>query len=56
MVGVHANPNACWLVSSQLGAGHERRAVPVDRLDNHRVWGCWRRAVLFALPQCKQLE
>jgi hypothetical protein len=49
--------NACWLVSSQLGAGHERRAVPVDRLDDHRVCGVagaepYRRA----LPQRKRLE
>ena len=26
--GLHPNPNACWLVSSQLGAGHERRCGP----------------------------
>ena len=35
--GLHRNPNVCWLVFSQLRAGHERGARPVDPVDNDRV-------------------
>jgi hypothetical protein len=31
---VHPNPNVCWLVCSQLTAGHEREARPADPVDN----------------------
>jgi hypothetical protein len=35
--GLHRNPNVCWLVFSQLRAGHESGARPVDPVDNDRV-------------------
>jgi hypothetical protein len=35
--GLHPNPNVCWLVSLQLGAGHERACGPVDPVDDDWV-------------------
>ena len=32
--GLHPNPNACWPVSSQLGAGHERAPGVLDQVDH----------------------
>jgi hypothetical protein len=34
---VNLNTNACSLVSSQLGAGHDRGRGPVDSVDHHRL-------------------
>ena len=43
--GLHPNPNVCWLVFSQLRAGHERGARAVDPVDND---GCVTRLLLIA--------
>jgi hypothetical protein len=40
--GLHPNPNACWLVSSRWGTGHEggRMGRPGGRPPG--MWRCWR--------------
>ena len=50
--GVHQNPNVCWLVFSQLRAGHQRRGGSVDPVDHdrlRRVAGADRRVGLLPL-------
>jgi hypothetical protein len=37
--GMHPNPNACCLVSLQLGAGRDCGRGPVDPLDHYRLRG-----------------
>ena len=48
---MHPNPNACSLVSSQLGADRDRGRGPVDPVDHERLRGtaCTHRRNRFLL-------